>query len=277
MSKYNAIVLSGGGLKGFGMLGGLQYLYDQKLLHENVKYYSGTSIGSVICYFIAIGYTPIEMIIYCITNQVFDKYDINSFDFLNGKGIYNFSIFYNHLEKMTIDKIGYLPTLLDLFNKMNKVFYICSFNISQKKKEYICYQNYPNMLCIEAIRLSCSLPFIFEDCIYNNEYYIDGGIVDNCPFSVILKYDDANMIIFNTNTKDNHTQESYSKLINKFYTIIMIPINELQDIQFKNLKENCKLITLELVPKIYEFNITNSEKLELFSTGYNTTKILLTN
>ena len=49
---FNAIVLSGGGLKGFGLLGGIQYMIDNKLF-ENIKYYSGTSIGSVICFFLA--------------------------------------------------------------------------------------------------------------------------------------------------------------------------------------------------------------------------------
>jgi len=69
---YNAIVMAGGGMKGFGLLGAMQYMIDNKLI-ENVKYYSGTSIGAVICYFLAIGYTPIEMVVYIITNNVFDK------------------------------------------------------------------------------------------------------------------------------------------------------------------------------------------------------------
>ena len=42
---YNAIVLAGGGLKGFGLLGALQCMVDNKLFNENVKYYSVTSIG----------------------------------------------------------------------------------------------------------------------------------------------------------------------------------------------------------------------------------------
>ena len=50
---YNAIVLCGGGIKGISILGGIQYMIDQKLFTE-VKYYSGTSIGAVICYFLAI-------------------------------------------------------------------------------------------------------------------------------------------------------------------------------------------------------------------------------
>ena len=104
---FNAIVLSGGGIKGFGILGGIQYLLDNNLLSD-VKYYSGTSIGSIICYFLAIGYTPIEMIIYIISNKVFDIPDANIDSFIKGEGIYNFSIFSKHFEQMTLNILDYV-------------------------------------------------------------------------------------------------------------------------------------------------------------------------
>ena len=272
---YNAIVLAGGGLKGFGLLGALQCMVDNKLFNENVKYYSGTSIGSVICYFLAIGYTPIEMTVYTITNKVFDTYDMKSIDsVLKGEGLYDFAIFSKHLEKMSFDKIGYLPTLLQLYENTGKILYTCTYNITQRKKQYISYKNFPDMLCIDAVRLSCSLPFIFNDCNYNDECFVDGGFVDNCPFSVITEYDDAIPIILNLQQKDS--EDYYQKIIDKFYTIIMIPINELLALQIEKTKNRYKVLQLSLAPKVFEFNISHSDKLELFSIGYNTCKINLT-
>ena len=50
-------------------------------------------------------------------------------------------------------------------------------------------------------------------------------------------------------------------------------MNELQQLQLNYINTNCKLITLFFDPiKIYEFNMTHSDKLELFSIGYNQTK-----
>ena len=119
---FNAIVLSGGGLKGFGLLGGIQYMIDNKLF-ENIKYYSGTSIGSVICFFLAIGYTPIELMVYIISNKVFEYQKIKSLDCLiKGEGIYDFSEFHLHFEQMTLDKIGYIPTLKELYENMKAKF-----------------------------------------------------------------------------------------------------------------------------------------------------------
>jgi hypothetical protein len=270
MNTFNSIVISGGGIKGFGILGGLQYMFDNKLFDE-VKYYSGTSIGSVICYFLAIGYTPIEIIIYCITNKVFDKIEIKTFDsFLKGDGIYDFSIFKAHFEQMTLDKIGYIPTLQELYDNFGKTLYTCTYNITKKTKEYISFHNYPKMLCINAIELSCSLPFIFHDCVFMDQIFIDGGFVDNCPFSIITEKD-SKIVIFNI--ENSETEDYYKKIIDKFYTIMTIPVLELQKLQFCQINDNYKFISLQFEPsKIYEFNISHSNKLELFSVGYNLTK-----
>jgi predicted acylesterase/phospholipase RssA len=172
--EYNARVLAGGGLKGFGILGGIQYIIDSKKIDlKKIHYYAGTSLGAVICYFLAIGYNPIDIIIYCITNEVFDIQEIKSIEsILSGQGMYDFSVFTDHFKKMTLAKLDHIPTLLQLYKQMNKTLFTCTYNITSKKKEYISYHNYPDMSCIDAITLSASLPFIFNDCIYNENYFI---------------------------------------------------------------------------------------------------------
>jgi NTE family protein len=274
---YNAIVMSGGGLKGFALLGAMQYMIDNKLI-GNIKYYSGTSIGAIISYFLAIGYTPIEMIVYIITHNVFDKKDHKSIDsILNGEGIYDFSIYSSHFKKMSLDKIGYIPTFKDLYEKMNVTLFTCTYNITKKKKEYLSIYTYPDMSCIDAITLSSSLPFIFNDCIYKDEYFIDGGIVDNCPFFPIIenvKDDLLHVVIFNLQTNLNN---KYERLVDKIVMLLTIPIDELQSIQLKNITENCLYINVKIRDiSFYDFHINHSEKLEIFSLGYNCAKNILT-
>ena len=50
---------------------------------------------------------------------------------------------------------------------------------------------------------------------------------------------------------------------------------ELQQLKLQTVSQQCKIIELELEPKLYEFNMSHTDKLELFSIGYNTTKLLL--
>ena len=276
--NYNAIVMSGGGMKGFALLGAIQYMIDNKLIGD-VKYYSGTSIGAVICYFLAIGYSPIEMVVYIITNNVFDKKDHKGIDsILNGEGIYDFSIYSSHFKKMSIDKIGYIPTFKDLYEKMGITLFTCTYNITKKKKEYISFYTYPDMNCIDAITVSSSLPFIFNDCIYKDEYFIDGGFVDNCPFYPIVtsvNCKSLRIIIFNTQTDISN---EYTKLIDKIFMLLTIPIEELQNIQLKDMNENCTYIQIKIDSiNFYDFHINHSKKLELFSVGYNSVKNFLLN
>ena len=69
---YDTLVLSGGSSKGIMTLGALQYLYDNFLL-KNIKNYIGTSAGAMICYLLAIGYTPVEIIVYICKHQLLEK------------------------------------------------------------------------------------------------------------------------------------------------------------------------------------------------------------
>lgn len=61
MNDFDTLVISGGSVNGISALGALQYLRDNEYLN-NIKTYIGTSSGAFICYLLAIGYTPVEII-----------------------------------------------------------------------------------------------------------------------------------------------------------------------------------------------------------------------
>ena len=91
--NFNSLVLSGGGSKGFAMLGALQYLYDKGYM-ENIKNFIGTSIGGIISYLLIIGMTPVEIIVYLSTHKITDRLKhFNLVAMIDRKGALNFSIF----------------------------------------------------------------------------------------------------------------------------------------------------------------------------------------
>ena len=58
--------------------------------------------------------------------------------------------------------------------------------------------------------------------------------------------------------------------------LLTIPIDELQTIQLKGITENCTCIQVEIDSiNFYDFHINHSQKLELFSAGYNSVKNFL--
>ena len=169
-SEYDTIVISGGAAKGFAALGSMQYMYDNYLL-KNIKNYIGTSVGSMICYLLAIGYTPIEIIVYICTKQLFKKiHQLNIVQMLQGGGAIHYSHIASELEKMTLRKIGTFVTLKGIKERFGKKLFFPTYNITKGKTEILSADTYPDLPCLTAIRMSSNLPFMFDKFQYNGNF-----------------------------------------------------------------------------------------------------------
>jgi NTE family protein len=281
MFGYESLILSGGGSKGICTLGALQYLQDNKLLdNNNINCYIGSSVGSIICYLLIIGYTPVEIIVYLCSNNVLESFiSKNNFSLsLFSGGLYDYSMITDHCKKMTDLKINYVPTLKQLKDDFGKELIVCSYNLTDHKREYINWINYPELSCLDALRMSSNIPFFFNEFIYNGKEYIDGGIVDNFPIGLLLddKFKNKKTLGINLDDKldkvidieDNSNYYKVVKLLNKLYNIVTIPLKEKKIYQ---VDVDIIKIDVENV-KIYNFSLSHSRKLELFSCGYNCAK-----
>ena len=145
IAHYNTLVLSGGSIRGIAILGALQYAYDNYLLTQ-VTTYIGTSAGAMISYLLCIGYTPVEIIVYLCTHQLMERLQsFNIVAMLQGRGASSFNQLSEHLEKMTIAKIGYLPTIGDLYHKLGKSFICATHNLTESRTEYIRHETHPEV------------------------------------------------------------------------------------------------------------------------------------
>ena len=80
MSKYEYVVLSGGGINGMAFLGALKAL-DEKNLLGNIKTFIGTSAGSIMSAFIIAGYSFDEIYAFCLKfnfSKINTDFDINN-------------------------------------------------------------------------------------------------------------------------------------------------------------------------------------------------------
>ena len=290
---YHTIILSGGGTKGLCTLGALQYLYDSKRIGPEVKRLVGTSIGAIIAYFIAIGYTPIEIVVYLCSHRVLESLSLHEWQsIVTGKGIYDYSILSEWYKKMTLEKMDHLPTFQEVKDLFGKELYVCTYNFTKREKVTISAATHPDMICLDGIRMSSNLPFIFGECFYQDDEYIDGGIVENFCFSVIPQIIQESAtrektivgIYLNVNplTDSRHdaletSKESLTSVIDKMYAVLMIPVKTHEQLVIKMIgKEPLEEIDLISIVakriKVYNFHLAHSEKLELFSEGYNTAK-----
>ena len=270
---YDTLVISGGSSTGIVTLGSLQYAYDNYLLNK-VQTYIGTSSGAIISYLLIICYSPIEIIIYICSHQLMEKIQhFNVVAMINGGGAASFTTIYEQLEKMTIDKIGFLPTFEDLKNKYGKTLIYTTYNTTENKTEYISYLTKATLPCLIALKMSSNLPLIFEKYKYGNNFYIDGGVSDNFPIDIGDKMGRKILGIVLSSKDENFNNEHEMNVLEYIYKLMFIPISQTEEYKIMNVSNKCKIIKLYYSKvKFFNFNINSKMKLDLFSSGYQQTK-----
>ena len=172
--KKVGLVLSGGGARGMAHIGALKVFDDLGIKFSAI---SGCSIGAVIGAFYAAGKSGQEIENFVLNNKIYRNFDF-SFSTLGVKNIAK-------LEKIMLDFIG-----VDSFHKLNTPLYINATNIS-KGKELV----FKNGKLMEAIRASISVPGVFSPIRIKEEYHIDGGVLNEVPFSILPEEIDHYIIV----------------------------------------------------------------------------------
>lgn len=270
--EIDTLVLSGGSVNGISILGALQYVKDNNMI-DNISNFIGTSAGAFACYLLAIGYSPVEIICYICTSGVLEKMKhFNLVAMINGQGASSFSQIQENLEKMTIDKIGQFLTLKDLKTKYGKNLICVTFNVTQGIAEYLSHENFPDLPCLTALRMSANLPFVFEPYKYMNDFYIDGGIVNNFAIDIAEQIGKNILGICLSYEKMNKTD--LSNFMQYMFKLMLVPIGYATKSKINSASSKCKILELDCGPDMnfFNFNISSKLKLELFSSGYSNAK-----
>jgi predicted acylesterase/phospholipase RssA len=271
--EYDTLVLSGGGVKGFCLLGGVQSAYDLGYL-KNVKNYVGTSAGSMICYLLAIGYTPIEIVVALTTNKLLNnmKY-LNIMSITNGSGALAFSTINECLENMTLNKISKFLTLGKLKELYGKTLICATYNMTLCKTEYLGPDNYPDLPCLTALRMSSNIPIVFDRFKYMDNFYIDGGATDNFPIIKGVEIGNKVLGIYLQIEDQNLQDHPKDGILLYFLRLMYIPMIQISKYHLEQVKEKCTAIPIVgEMRNIIEFDITSKNKLDMFSEGYTSVK-----
>ena len=177
----DTLILSGGSTTGIVMLGKLHMMILSKCLDiDKITTFGGTSIGAVICLLLVVGYQPVEIAYYLYNNDFWTCFSkIDMYRVIQGNGLFSLKILSDELEKMVLLKMPTIPK----FSELKKNYLCSSFNLCQNRMAYFDNISTPDMDTVKATVMSCAIPILFEPCIYNNERFIDGGIIDNFPIA----------------------------------------------------------------------------------------------
>lgn len=250
------LVLSGGGIKGISMLGLLQRLYKEGRLN-NITKYIGTSVGSIISLLLSIGFTPLE--IYNMSNRL--NLNLSSIkDMISEYGIISTSTVSDIMRFEIKNKLGHVPTLLEHHKMTNKHYISVVTNLSKSKVEYIDYINNPDIDCVLACEMSFSIPFVFKCVRYNNDVYVDGGLLDNFAIDYQYEHEERLGICLGCHYEIDS--------IFNFATRILDTAFQLKaDSKIDNMKDKCEIYKIEI-------GRTISSKRNLFKIGSKTDRLV---
>lgn len=316
---FKNIVFSGAGIAGISYIGVAKYLDEINLLSQ-IKRVGGCSAGAISACILSFNlkYIQTEQILNTLDYpKVAMKYEIDDLEIFDKKikhkrkksfsniksmkrfvskyGLYSSSYLYEWLKKQISlqfdDKKKKPPyTFKDFKDKSIhkdkrefKDLYIIGTNITKNTPCIFSYENTPNMEVAEAIRISASIPFIFEaiksDCgektNKKSDLFADGGLVKNYPLNIFdEKYpkEETFGVLFENVNSHNEIKNLVDYIKNVIYSSLNVQT------EFYNKDHQAKLRTIEVITKdlkIKGFDVNKKDPAYtiLFEEGYNASKM----
>jgi len=185
---YHYLILSGGGIKGIGLMGALQVLDEHKCL-DTIHTYVGSSIGAMIAVMMVIGYTPQEIYDMFFNLNYTEMQEINIWNLFSEYGLDKASKIVKYFKTLFRAKsYGSNITFAELYNTSKKRLIVTGTCVNTHKIEYFDDITTPTMKVIDAVRISFAFPFLFTAPKYKGNHYTDGGMLDNFPLMSIQGY-----------------------------------------------------------------------------------------
>jgi len=265
--SFNNLVMSSGGMNGIIMIGALNYLYSINKI-QSINNYFGSSAGAFISLMLCIGYTPFE-----INQEILDIDNANDFmhidlqNLVKNLGVFCHSKIKKVIEKMVNNKLGFIPTLKELYELTDKNITFCVFNYTNLTTEYIDHTTHPKDLCTDVCTASCCIPVLFTPVKLNNDFkYIDGGLSDPFPIGQCVKKFQGNTLGIVLNKVESGEDSSILKYLLGIVFANTIYKKHKSAMKYMDRKDCC-VIGLSHENKGIDFNMDMTDKLKLFLSG----------
>jgi len=274
--NYKVLVLSGGGSKGFILLGVLHRIFnsqslDKRSAFSNLEAFVGTSIGSIICFLIIIGLTPVEILSAICTGE-FSGFSlhVNISLLFSNCGVLSIENLFDPVQKKTEEILGFIPTMSELYELFHKEFVCVTHNITLDETVYIDHLSHPNLSCIEALKMSCNIPFIFEKYLYDKCFFIDGAFSDNFAVEYTCsRYKDKKILGLYIEKGNSLIRENYKDDIMNYTECILslsVRMNSKKSKKFQSSLLETIMVTVG--DNFPDLKLNPSQQFESFSLGY---------
>lgn len=293
---YEYLVFSGGGIKGMAFCGTLEILSHDHIM-SNIKGFAGTSAGSIVASLLAVGYSYSELrnIMFNMDTHKFldDKWGFirDSVNFIEDYGVAKGQYLYDFIGDLIKAKTNDPDYTFDqLYRDKGIKLVVVGTDMNHLCTVYY-YPNhhdeqYRNMSIREAVRISTSVPFLYEPVHFKNNLCVDGGVLDNYPLHVFdgeypgdpkarLNLIPPNPKVLGLNIFTNEHLENYTLTKRQDIDNIVAYLTSFIHLVFN---ENSRRImtpsywirTINIVTENYpvtQFSLTDKQKQDLFLAG----------
>lgn len=185
------LVISGGGPSILPAISAIQYLNEQNIIDFNkIQSIYGTSAGAMIGALICMRFdweTINDYILKRPWHEVFNITAQNIFEAYQKKGLFDRTIVDKIFHPLFLAKdIPFNITLKSFFEYSKIELHIFVFDVNNFITEDLSYLTYPDMLLLDAVFMSSSIPFFMTPTIIENKCYVDGGVCANYPLNYCL-------------------------------------------------------------------------------------------
>lgn len=284
---YIDAVYSGGGIRGYALIGAQQALEENGYQMRRV---AGTSAGSIVASLVAAGYSgkEIEEIMINVTaDDLLDKDFGTTWPFLRWILLYwTLGLYKGNkmeawidglLKKKGIRTFGDLPEDKSLRIVASD---ITSGTIAVFPDDLPKYGINPAAFPIsKAIRMSCSIPYFFRPVKVKNKKFVDGGVLSNFPmwlFDTDHVKKKRPVIGLKLNPDKLPQQQNEVENAVSMFAALFETMRNGHDNRYIS-RKHVKDIVFIAVPKevALDFNLSKEKKYELIETGRKSAKTFL--
>ena len=267
--KIKCLVFSGGAIRGITYIGCLKALEEYEII-KDVSIIAGSSSGAIFALLIILGYTSQQL------ESLTLELDFEKFKDITSDSVLSFTINYGiDTGDKLMRLIGILIkkktensniTLLELYELTKIKFIITGTCVNTHSTEYFSHESNPNMKVLDAIRITISIPLIYNAFHYNDKIYVDGGILDNYPIHLFNEHK-KHTLGFLINAQEHLKPDNLTNYIIALLMCISKRLDKYQMVGFEK-----KTILLSINHNAINYSLTEEKKKKIINIGYKTTK-----
>jgi len=236
----------------FSLIGGLKAMESDLAGVEEI---SGSSAGSILALFLAVGMSVDEIFETALSVNIANFFKIKLSSFFTKFGFVDVQ----PIRKKLVEICGSDPTFAELEMKI----YVSAFCLNSSETVYFSKDTHPDMHVIDAVCMSMAVPFIFSCGKYMGNTYVDGGTKEEYPLTPFLdkKPHEVTCMKITTNRiyqEDIETPKEFVETLVRSALSNRVrydrPIEEI-DIKIEDVN-------------IYDFTMSYEEKIKLYYMGY---------